>query len=136
MAAADIAVAAAAGAVVLAVAVAAAAVVVEEEGASAAIAAVDVTAEATVAPADATDELSPIAIAVGEAWAAELVQTLRASRREVVGSWPGTLREARMRILARLHRKVELGVLRDLARVVTIAARREWFQVSQPDPEP
>ena len=123
--------------VAVAVVVVVAAVVVAVEVASAVIAAVDVTAEATAtATADATAELSPIAIAIGEAWAAELVRTLRASKRQIVGSWPGTLGEARMRVLARLHRKVELGVLRDLARVVTIAARREWCQVSQPDPEP
>lgn len=80
-------------------------------------------------------ELRPIATAVGEAWAAELVQTLRADEREVVGAWPGTMREARMRVLARLQRLVDLVLLDELARLVTIAARREWQQISQPDPE-
>jgi len=97
-------------------------------GGSAEIAVADVTAEADAA-------LSPIATAVGEAWAAELVRTLRANQREIIGAWPGTMREARMRVLARLHRHLDLDLLDELARLVTVAARREWHQVSQPDPE-
>lgn len=96
---------------------------------SAAIAVADVTAEAAV-------DLKPIATAVGEAWATELVRMLRASEREILGAWPGTLREARMRVLARLHCHLDRDVLDELARLATIAARAEWHQVSQPDPEP
>ena len=81
-------------------------------------------------------DLVPIATSVGEAWVRELVQGLRASEREIVGAWPGTMGEARMRVLARLQRKLDVRVLDDLARVATVAARREWQQVSQPDPEP
>ena len=84
---------------------------------------------------EADAELSSIASAVGEAWAAELVQTLRANEREIIGAWPGTMREARMRVLARLHQQLDLAVLDDLARLVTVAARRDWQQISQPDPE-
>jgi hypothetical protein len=101
---------------------------VMEAAVSAAVAVADVTAEPNA-------ELSPIATAVGEAWAAELVRTLRANEREIIGSWPGTMREARMRVLARLHRQLDLSLLDELARLVTVAARREWHQVSQPDPE-
>jgi hypothetical protein len=86
--------------------------------------------------ADLAADLVPIATAVGEAWATELVRGLRASKREILGAWPGTMGEARMRVLARVHRKLDLQVLHDLARVATLAARREWHQVSQPDPEP
>jgi hypothetical protein len=82
-----------------------------------------------------TDRLIPIATAVGAAWADELVRRLRADDREVVGAWPGTMSEARMRVLARLHVRLDAEVLDDLARVATLAARREWQQVSQPDPE-
>jgi hypothetical protein len=78
----------------------------------------------------------PIATAVGEAWAGEIVRVLRADKRKVVGAWPGTMSEARMRVLARLHMKLDVGVLDDLARVAILAARREWHQISQPDPEP
>ena len=85
--------------------------------------------------AEVAAELSPIATAVGEAWAAELVQALRATERDVVGAWPGTMREARMRVLARLHRLLDLALLDELARLVIVAARREWHQIAQPDPE-
>jgi hypothetical protein len=88
-----------------------------------------------VVTAEADPQLTPIATAVGEAWAAELVRTLRANERDIVGAWPGTMREARMRVLARLHRHLDPTLLDDLARLVTVAARREWQQISQPDPE-
>ena len=85
--------------------------------------------------AEADAELSPIATAVGEAWAAELVRALRANERAIIGAWPGTMREARVRVLARLHRHLDRDLLDELARLVTVAARREWHQISQPDPE-
>jgi hypothetical protein len=85
--------------------------------------------------AEAGAELSPIATAVGEAWVAEVVQTLRASEREIVGAWPGTMREARMRVLARLQRLLDLALLDELARLVIAVARREWHHLAQPDPE-
>jgi hypothetical protein len=64
------------------------------------------------------------------------VRVLRADKRKVIAAWPETMSEARMRVLARLHRKFAVEVLDDLARVTILAARREWHQVSQPDPEP
>jgi hypothetical protein len=88
-----------------------------------------------VVVADAAADLVPIATALGEAWASEIVGTLRAHERDVVGAWPGTMSEARMRVLARLHRKLDIAILYDLARVAFAAARREWHLVSQPDPE-
>jgi hypothetical protein len=91
---------------------------------------------AVAVAADPTPEFHPIATALGEAWADELVRLLRADKRKVIGAWPGTMSEARMRVLARLHRKLDVAVLDDLARVTIGAARREWHQVSQPDPEP
>ena len=80
-------------------------------------------------------ELEPIAVAVGEAWATEIVMSLRATDREVVGAWPGTLREARMRIRVALRTKLDLEVIEELARVAYVAARRGWKEVSEPDPE-
>lgn len=80
-------------------------------------------------------ELHPLAIAVGEAWASELVRSLRADDREIIGSWPGTLREARMRIRVALRSDLDLHMLDELARVAYIAARRGWTEVSEPDPE-
>jgi hypothetical protein len=63
------------------------------------------------------------------------VRDLRASKREIVGAWPGTIGEARMRALARVHRKLDLQVPDDLARVARLPARREWHLISQPDTE-
>lgn len=79
--------------------------------------------------------LHPIATEVGQLWATEVVDTLRSNGRLIIGAWPGTMREARMRVLARLDRLVDLALLDHLARVATVAARREWHHVSQPDPE-
>ena len=98
-------------------------------------AAVAVAVVVAVVTAESEAEWSPIATAIGAAWASELVGTLRANDREIIGAWPGTMREARMRILAQLHRQLDLNLLDDLARLVTVAARREWHQISQPDPE-
>jgi hypothetical protein len=80
-------------------------------------------------------DFEPIAVAVGEAWANEIVTSLRATDREVVGAWPGTLREARMRIRVALRTKLDLEVIEELARVAYVAARRGWKEVSEPDPE-
>lgn len=85
--------------------------------------------------ADVAAEFAPFVTALGEAWASELVRMLRANKRRVLGAWPGTLSEARVRVLAVLHRKLDLALLDDLARATLLAARREWHQVSQPDPE-
>jgi hypothetical protein len=112
----------------------AAAVVVEAVAAeveAAAAAAIEVAAVAEPLQAD----FHPIALAVGEAWANEIVRTLRSDDREIIGAWPGTLREARMRMRLALRSKVELDVLEELARVAYVAARRGWQEVSEQDPE-
>ena len=88
------------------------------------------------AVAETQMELHPLAIAVGEGWASELVTSLRADDREIIGAWPGTLGEARMRIRGMLRTKLELPVIDELARVAYVAARRGWQEVSKPDPEP
>jgi hypothetical protein len=86
--------------------------------------------------ATSVDALSPIAVSIGEAWTVELVRALRSDDREVVGAWPGTLREARMRVVARFATRLELDVVADLARVVNVTAKRRWLEISQPDLEP
>lgn len=78
--------------------------------------------------------LEPIAKAIGAAWAHEIVRALRQDEREIVGAWPGTITEAKMRVLAHLN-SVDLDVLSALARVATEAARREWLNVAERDPE-
>jgi len=77
-----------------------------------------------------------LATAIGEAWAGELLAGFRLGKRQILGPWPGTIGEARMRILAGLRRKLELRMLDDLARVASAAARREWNHFARPDPEP
>jgi hypothetical protein len=80
-------------------------------------------------------DFRPIAHAIGEDWARELVGTLRSEDREIIGAWPGTLREARMRIRVAVRARLELEVLEELARVAYLAARRGWQEVSEQDPE-
>ena len=73
-------------------------------------------------------------MAIGAAWAHEMVRTLRDHGREIIGAWPGTISEAKMRVLAHLN-TVDLQVLAALARVATDAARREWLNAAERDPE-
>ena len=97
-----------------------------------------------VVVATSTDALTSLATSIGEAWVHELVRTLHATDRDVVGAWPGTMREARMRVLAGVQahaaptkaERIDSSVLDDLARVANLAARRGWAEVTQPDPEP
>lgn len=74
-------------------------------------------------------------MAIGEAWAHEMVRGLRDAEREIVGAWPGTISEAKLRVLVHLNHLRDLEVLADLARVATMAARREWLNVAERDPE-
>jgi hypothetical protein len=84
-------------------------------------------------------ELMPLATAIGEAWAQAFVVDLRSNEREVVGGWPGTLREARRLVLARLGASnstvINTDALQLLARTAYDAARRSWQAISEPDPE-
>src|SRR5262249_55737909 len=45
------------------------------------------------------DPMRSVSEAIGEAWANEVANGLRAQTRGLVGGWPGTLREARSRVL-------------------------------------
>ena len=81
-----------------------------------------------------TPGLEPLAKAIGAAWAQETVRALRNDEREIIGAWPGTISEAKMRVLAHLN-TVDLELLAALARVATEAARREWLNVAKRDPE-
>jgi hypothetical protein len=74
-------------------------------------------------------------MAIGEAWAHEMVRALRDEEREIIGAWPGTISEAKMRVLVHLNHTLDFEVLVDLARVATVAARREWHNIAERDPE-
>ena len=73
-------------------------------------------------------------MAIGAAWANEIVRALRDDEREIVGAWPGTISEAKIRVLAHLN-TVDLEVLAALARVATKAAQREWLNIAERDQE-
>jgi hypothetical protein len=97
-----------------------------------------VTVAATSSPPGA-DDLLVLAASIGEAWARSHAQELEAQERGAVGAWPGTLREARARVIAALsptQRDRAMANLDPLARAVYGAARRYWDAISQPDPEP
>ncbi|MGE0549128.1 MAG: hypothetical protein AB7O24_17405 [Kofleriaceae bacterium] len=76
-----------------------------------------------------------LAVAVGDAWARELVHSLRFDDREIIGAWPGTMREARMRIRLAIRSKLQLHLMEELARVAYVSARCGWQAVSKLDPE-
>jgi hypothetical protein len=98
--------------------------VVDTAAAVAAVGAVD-AAGADVAKAD----LAPMATAIGEAWARELVRSLRSDQRDIEGEWPGTMGEARMRIRVAFRRRIDIELLDELARVANLAARRGWIEL-------
>jgi hypothetical protein len=80
-------------------------------------------------------DFRPIAVAVGELWAKELVLALRSDDREIIGAWPGTMSEARMRIRFAVRSKLELQLVEELAHVAYLAARSGWQKISNLDPE-
>lgn len=80
-------------------------------------------------------DFHPIATALGEAWAIEVADALRAEDREIIGAWPGTLREARMRIRLAVRTKLELELIEELARAAYLAAGKGWRKLAKTDPE-
>lgn len=96
-----------------------------------------VVAAESPAPAklEVPPELAVIATTIGHAWAQQYMNALEGQGREIVGAWPGTLREARRHVLVRLQDKLEPELLDHLARLVNLAARRGWESVSEPDQE-
>ncbi|HET7501621.1 MAG TPA: hypothetical protein VFK02_11475 [Kofleriaceae bacterium] len=87
-----------------------------------------------------TEREPTVSSALGEAWAHDVANALRAQTRGIVGAWPGTLREARLRVLRDLPaaraRRFDAAALEALAREVYDAARRYWDEISEPDQEP
>jgi len=81
------------------------------------------------------DALADRASQIGEAWASEYVRDLLAQSRAPTGAWPGTMSEARSRVVSRLAVALEPKRLDELARVANLAARRGWREVCEPDTE-
>ncbi len=80
-------------------------------------------------------ELVSLATEIGQAWSQTYVRALQAQERDIVGAWPGTIREARRQVLARIKAKLEPEQLDQLAKMTNLAARRGWESVSEPDLE-
>jgi hypothetical protein len=90
--------------------------------------------------ASPSDASRSVVAALGKTWAHTVANTLRDQGRDVVGAWPGTLREARSRVLMGLpaarQPMFDVEVLQALARECYDAARRCWDEIAAPDPEP
>ena len=80
-------------------------------------------------------ELAELATSIGQAWSQEYVRQLQAQERDIIGAWPGTIREARRQVLAKVKAKLEPEQLEQLAKITNLAARRGWETVSEPDLE-
>jgi len=80
-------------------------------------------------------ELAELATSIGQTWSQEYVRQLQGQERDIVGAWPGTIREARRQVLARIKTKLEPEQLEQLAKITNLAARRGWETVSEPDLE-
>jgi hypothetical protein len=94
---------------------------------------------AMVAQPALTEDWASVASALGQAWAKDCAQSLAAQDRNVVGAWPGTMREARSRVIAGVAMPMRANAmiqLEDLARATYLAARRHWDTISEPDLEP
>ena len=96
----------------------------------------NIRVEAPVKPVvQVAPELVETATSIGQAWAQRYVRALQAQERDIVGAWPGTLREARRQVLAGIKIKLEAEQLDHLARLTNLAARRGWESISEPDLE-
>ncbi len=85
-----------------------------------------------------TSELAVLAEDVGRAWAASLVDSVRAQARDVAGGWPGTMTEARSHILAALGARARVpsfsrGDLLALSSAAYRAAQVHWRNAAVPD---
>jgi hypothetical protein len=81
------------------------------------------------------DFLAERASQIGQAWALEYVRDLQAHARAPAGAWPGTMSEARRRVVTELASMLAPERLEELARTANLAARRGWQKVCEPDPE-
>ncbi len=87
-----------------------------------------------------TDLVPTTSSAIGQAWAHDVANGLRAQTGGVVGAWPGTMREVRTVVLvgvpAARQPSFDPETLQALCRAVYDAARRAWDELSEPDLEP
>jgi hypothetical protein len=80
-----------------------------------------------------------LASRAGHVWAEAWARALHSQGRAITGAWPGTLTEARGRVLVALTDRersaISLDELRALARATNHAARALWRTVAVPDQE-
>jgi hypothetical protein len=134
---------AAAAAVSVVVTTAVAIVVVGAEESTAELLSADVTTPASTdahaansnARLEIPSELMTLATSIGQEWSQAYVRMLQSQERDIVGAWPGTIREARRQVLARIKDRLEPEQLDQLAKITNLAARRGWETVSEPDLE-
>ena len=81
------------------------------------------------------DLLADRASQIGDAWAKEYVRNLEAHARSAVGAWPGTMSEARSRVVMQLAIVLAPDRLQELARIANLAARRGWQKACERDLE-
>lgn len=85
-------------------------------------------------------DVDALARSAGTAWASERLEALRVAGRPAAGGWPGTLREAAGRLLARLDAAGASAPpaeqLQALARSTRAAAAVTWTASAVPDEEP
>ena len=78
-----------------------------------------------------SDWLAMRATEIGEAWAHEYVRDLLAQARPPVGAWPGTMSEARRRVVTHLAGAIDRLRVDELARLANLAARRGWLEMCE-----
>jgi len=81
------------------------------------------------------DFLAERASQIGDAWVQEYLRNLQADARAPIGAWPGTMSEARSRVVSQLAIVLAPERLNELARVANLAARRGWQKACERDPE-
>jgi len=88
-----------------------------------------------IKPKTAPASLTESAVALGRTWAEEQRASLHRDGRAASGGWPGTLREARMRV-ERLLQQATLVTADDreeAARAAYASARQEWCRRAEPE---
>jgi hypothetical protein len=84
-------------------------------------------------------DLHSLAASAGTTWANAFTSELRAQRRVICGGWPGTMTEARSRVLLAIGgeaRTLSPDRLQELARTANRAARVIWDDASVREPDP
>ena len=99
---------------------------------------------ASPSPESLSEPIRGRAELVGREWANEIKASIILERRRASGGWPGTLSEARARVLVSLlpwlqrngQPTVSSQEREGAARLVYASARSAWMETREPDDEP